>query len=402
MAIELRSKKLFLASPHSTALLFARVFYTRAMGLEKCSVHDWSTRSDTADGVVRRYSRDNGRTWSEPEPILHHWQTDAGTVRTGRYGGGPPVYVDPERDLLLRFYHHGVLPTDDPWEALTQWAVEYEVSTDGGRTPLFQEPVVQRGPEFSPEHPVEGMWTGRNGMFAVDMPIRSREGKILQSVNITPLSPDGKLHNPGGGADYGYQAVLIGTWGTDNHVEWDLSQFVIPDPNRTTRGFWEGSLAQVPDGRILLVMRGSNDARPELPGYKWFTVSSDGGYTWTDAKPWRYADGETLHSPSSMLHLLQHSNGNTYWIGNISPANPKGNSPRHPLLVGELDEDSLMLRRETLCVVDDRGPEDDERLQLSNFLGYEDRETAEIVINCSPFFGQGRWHGDSYEYRLVV
>ena len=44
----------------------------------------------------------------------------------------------------------------------------------------------------------------------------------------------------------------------------------------------EPTLAQLDSGRILLVMRGSNDKRPELPSYRWHSFSTDGGRHWTD------------------------------------------------------------------------------------------------------------------------
>jgi hypothetical protein len=52
--------------------------------------------------------------------------------------------------------------------------------------------------------------------------------------------------------------VLIGTWTDGDRLQWTMSQRVQADPKRTTRGLIEPTLAELPDGHILMVMRGSN------------------------------------------------------------------------------------------------------------------------------------------------
>jgi hypothetical protein len=399
----LQHKKCFLSSPDPQTTVWANVFYTRSSGLEQCCIYYYERRDDIYDAIYRQYSMDNGRTWSSPEELQHHWQTERGTFRTWRNGGGF-VLVHPERDRLLRIYLYGTLPNDHALDGMIHWAAEYALSTDGGRTNLTYAPIVQQGAEYTPTHPVAGVWMDRNALMPSKPPILSQHGKILQPVDITPLGPDGKYYNPGGGSTYSYSAVLVGDWPVDNQLQWALSQPVTPDPQHTTRGFCEPTLAQVPDGRILMVLRGSNDVRPELPGVKWYCIAQDGGYTWTAAQPWRYTNGERFYSPSSISRLFRHSNGKTYWLGNISPSNARGNSPRYPLVIGEVDEDSLLLRQETVLTIDDRQPEDHADVQLSNFSVYEDRVTGEIVMHCTRFLAQGQavWNGDTYEYRLTL
>ena len=99
----------------------------------------------------------------------------------------------------------------------------------------------------------------------------------------------------------------------------------------------EPTIIELDDGRILCVMRGSNDARPELPGYRWHCFSEDGGHTFGTPVPWSYDTGEAFYSPSSMSQLLRHSDGRIFWFGTICSENPKGNHPRFPLLVGRVD-----------------------------------------------------------------
>lgn len=69
-------------------------------------------------------------------------------------------------------------------------------------------------------------------------------------------------------------------------------------------------------------------------------------------------------------------------------------------MIGVVNPHSLALERESLCVVDDRGPEDHVNLTLSNFYAREDRVTGEIVIHCTRFLETGEWTSDAYEYRF--
>ena len=135
-----------------------------------------------------------------------------------------------------------------------------------------------------------------------------------------------------------------------------------------------------------MVMRGSNDAKTEFPGYKWVSRSGDGGHTWTDSEPWTCDDGEAFHSPSSCSQLIPHSGGRLFWMGNLCAQNPAGNRPRYPIVLGEVDLDTGRLIRGTITPVDDRRPGESERLTLSNFYVREDRETGDLLLHMPRFF----------------
>ena len=272
---------------------------------------------------------------------------------------------------------------------MKHWTLHYSLSDDGGRTEYHKSQVTQRGKEYSAAHPLPGVWVGKNAAMIGDTAcraIRIRTGKILVPVQITPVGLDGKYENPGGGYTYHDAAVLIGTWNPSRQLDWELSERVRANPKRSTRGMIEPTLAQFPDGRILMVMRGSNDVRPDLPGRRWYSVSSDRGEHWTAPQPWTYEDGTPFYSPSSCSQLLVHSSGRIYWIGNISPTNPRGNHPRYPLILGEVNRQTMRLKRATLCTLDDRRPGDAERMQISNFFAEEDRLTRDLRIFAAPLF----------------
>lgn len=395
--VKLKSREMFLESPRKGALVFGNSFYTRGDGCEKMRTRSILTRSDTLDCRERSFSDDNGVTWSPWESIEFLFQTDKGVRRIYAHGG----FADEEVGCLLTFANDATFVTDDPLEGMKQWTIRYQVSTDGGKTHIVDELVIQKGP-YTPEHPLEGVWVGKNSVAIGDItsrPIRTRAGKILLPVQITPTSPDGEYYNPGGGYTYHESAVLIGTWRDDLTIEWDLSQRVAIDPDQSTRGCIEPTLAEMPDGRILMVLRGSNDVKPELPGYRWYSISEDGGFHWTQPQPWTYTDGKNFFSPSSCSQLLQHSNGRYYWIGNLNAENPQGNLPRYPLVIGQVDPNTLMLVADSVFVIDDKKPEDDPSLTLSNFMAHEDRLSGEIVIHMSRFT-IADFTGDAYLYRL--
>jgi hypothetical protein len=166
-------------------------------------------------------------------------------------------------------------------------------------------------------------------------------------------------------------------------------------------------LAELADGRLLMVLRGSNDRQPALPGYRWVAFSHDRGWTWTAPVPWTYANGGGFFSPASCSQLLTHSSGRIFWLGNLTPENPRGNRPRYPFVVGEVDRSSGLLIEGSVRVVDDRRPGDSADLALSNFSAREDRVTGEIVLHLTRLFARLQderrdWTADAEIYRIAV
>ena len=291
---------------------------------------------------------------------------------------------------------------------MRQWSIFYAVSEgDPRRARPAREArqVIHRGAEFDERHPLPGVYAGKNCAVLGDnagLPIARRGGEILLPVEISPLGPDGALYNPGGGYTYHDSAVLHGRWNGDR-IEWEMSDLVRGDPRRTTRGMVEPTIAELDGGRLILVMRGSNDRKPELPGCRWAAFSTDGGWKWTPPEPWTYSSGEPFFSPSACSQLVHHSTGRLCWLGNITADNPKGNRPRYPFQVGEVDRASGRLLRSTVRVVDDLAPGENPLLTLSNFFAREDRRTGEICVHMTRLFAlRDGWEGDAMLYRIPV
>lgn len=351
------------------------------------------------------FSADNGETWVPFEPQVRG--AEALPYGYRRIAGA--AFVDPSNGALLRIFNALDTPGLDPLIGeppigLRSYYLRYRVSTDGGRSYHFDEPIVQAG--HGPRHPVEGVWVGKNAMFLGDAgscPIRTQTGNILVPVQVCTLGEDGELSSPGGGFTYTDALVLLGRWVGQTRLTWQVSQRIAADPSRSTRGMIEPTLAELPDGRILCVMRGSNggsqDSDFQIPSYRWHSLSTDGGVTWSQPQPWTWDDGTPFYSPSSMSQLLTHSSGRLLWLGNIAPANCRGNAPRYPLVIGEVDTARACLLRRTLLVIDTRDHDWVGDFELSNFHAFEDRQTGHVVVPM------GRWKGASGEtirYEPVV
>jgi hypothetical protein len=399
-------REVFLKTPKPGVTVLAASYYTRPSGVELLCRHHYMSRSDTSDRAFLRFSHDNGSEWSDSTEVVVAEQRDGGTFRRSPSCN----LVDPTTGSFIEFRIEGLFPSDQPLARLRGWSISYAVSKDGGRSWAEERPVIHKGAEFSITHPLPGVWHGKNCAYIGDsasVPIALTDGTILVPIQIVPLGADGKLYNPAGGYTYTQAAVLRGRWSVTGNLEWELSTPVDAEPELSSRGMIEPTIAPLNDGRLLMVMRGSNDRSPEVFAGRWASFSTDGGRTWSKPAYWTFTDGNRFHSPSACSQLLSHSSGRLFWLGNITPTNPVGNRPRYPFVIGEVDRGSGNLRRDTVTVVDDRGPDDGELLSLSNFYAREDRETREIVLHMSrqgtkSTAAKADFTADAYFYRIHV
>jgi hypothetical protein len=381
--IEVISREIYEKSPAVGTGVNVMTFYTRKSGGELLELRTLQQKSDLLEIARERRSLDNGRSWQDEKASSLQEKRPNGRLRRWFF----PGYVDPKTGLLLRLRIEGVLPTDHPLDGAKHYLAYYTVSQDGGRTNVVDQQVIQDGTEYSATHPIAGVWTGKNALQIgayTCLPITLDDGTILVPFQAFPLGPDGEYSNLGGGYTYTDVVVLRGRWKADKSLAWEPSQRVLGDPQKSTRGMIEPTLAQLKDGRVMMVMRGSNDRKPQLPGYKWISFSSDQGRTWSTPVPWTYDDGSNFFSPSSCSLLHRHPSGKLLWFGNLAAHNPRGNSPRHPLVVGEVDESSGLLVKNSVVPIIERGPNDTNDVQYSNFYVRQDRETGDMVLHLSP------------------
>lgn len=365
-------------APRHSVVAFESSYYVAKSGFAKMRLRYLETGDDLYDHGERAYSTDNGQTWSPHSIYTMRQERAGGTLRRLEMNG----YVDPVNGNLLHIGMEAIMPNDSPADGMTQWYMTYRTSLDHGQTTRICEQIIQKG-NYTAAHPLEPAWVGKNAVMygAEGSILHTRQGQLLIATMLTPLGPDGKYANLGGQYTWTEILFLIGRWQDDGRIEWQSGPRIAIDPSLSTRGLAEPTLAQMDDGRILMVMRGSNSGHHDLPGYKWYSVSSDGGATWTAPEPWGYADGRSFFSPASFSQLLRHSTGRHFWFGNISPSNVAGNSPRHPLVFGEVDPVTLRLKVESVTIIDTLQPDDHPSTQFSNFTAHEDRANGDILVH---------------------
>jgi hypothetical protein len=356
------------------------------------------------------FSPDNGKTWQLFTPTPDFDSKLPHGYRREKH----PLFVDHSNGQIVQIINAMDTPGVDlneiePHIALTTYYLRYRVSIDGGRTYLFDEPIVHHDKKYSPEHPLAGVWKGKNALFMGDLgslPIRTREGTLLVPAQATVLGEDEKLSNPAGGFTYTDVRVLRGKWTKDKHLEWDAADPVQVSTQESIRGMIEPTLAQMPDGRILMIMRGANggptDPKFKIPSYKWMSVSTDDGRSWSKPVPWTYTTGEHFFSPGSMSQLVPHSTGRLFWVGNICKENARGNSPRHPLVAGEVDIQSMQLICDSIITIDDKHPEDTAGVELCAHTSvFEDRVTGDLVLPMLRWTGKYK-RSEPFLYRIAV
>lgn len=406
---EFISKRRIAKRPDERTGVYCFIFETKPGLLMK--FRSYIARSDITEISYIQFSKDKGKTWTEPEVVITGRKTEAGTERY--YYRNSIVYNNKLVSMKIR----GVLPSDDPLEGLKHWSTWYLISEDGGKTTSIEEQVILEGDEYGPEHPVPGVWAGKNSLMTGDrteLPIITKyqgkdedNGIILLPVQITPIGEDGSYYNPGGGYTYHYSAVIRGIMKEDGCIRWtDMSDPVSNNPHESTRGAIEPTLIETKDGSILMVMRGSNggerDTDFKIPSYRWYSVSHDCGRSFDKPRPWTYTDGEVFFSPSSCSQLMEHSGGRYYWIGNINKENSRANMPRNPLYIVEVDRETLMLKKETACIIADVGEGQSPDTTFSNFFAREDSETGDVLVYMTAFHAdpENVFGADAYEYRI--
>ncbi|NKB68883.1 MAG: hypothetical protein GKR89_17595 [Candidatus Latescibacteria bacterium] len=396
----------FIPSPRPGVGVMGGSYYATNGADKLVSIHSYTSRSDTVDVAYVRRSDDGGVTWSPAQEWPTRFKAEGGTGRRHPRGG----YVDAATGRYIQIWTEGVLPGDDPLEGMWRWKLHYAVSQDGGRTRQVEEQIIHQGPDYNAEHHLPGITVGRNCAMVGDLgqrPLTRSDGVILMPIQSSPVGSDGHYHNPGAGYTYTDCLLLMGRWRTDGGLDWTCSQRVSGDPDRTTRGLIEPTIAELADGRLLMVMRGSNDVRPQWPGHKWMALSADGGDTWNTPTPWTYDNGEPFFSPSACSQLIPHQSGRLFWMGNLCGENPQGNRPRYPLVLGQVDRTSGLLMRQTITPVDDRRPGEGPRLTLSNFYVRQERPSGDLLVHLPRFFAADlpddspeKWTADLLLHRL--
>ena len=352
--------------------------------------YGWQDYSDAYDDYVITISRDNGRTWSEP---YLHWKSEASEQGKLRYIE-PAAFFDPDTEKLLTFTDLRMYPDD-------------KLDVDAQADLVFQsyDPCSNAwGPRELIQIPGE---TVPIVSFAV--PIKTSRGRIIVPGQTDLLDEDGNpVHYKGCWSPAGVIVNLLGDYQEDGSISWTASRPVIPDLERSSRGHYEPTLAELADGRLVMILRGDNSMFPEKHGYKWVSFSDDHGDTWSAPEPVPFTDGQMIESSSSGSLLLRcEKSGTLYWIGNLCLPGERanGNLPRSSLSILQVQEEPFAFMPETRWVIDEKNSNDSPDLLLSNFRCYQDRLTGELVLYVTRLaeLGMEQWQiGDYYRYRIEL
>ena len=416
------TKEILLQRREDSIAPLIRLYYNTSKEDTMVGVFSEISKSDTIDRCKLKLLKDG--SWEHLYDYCTKKNLPQGTMRD--YLGLQIISKDKNgEEKLVMFSIKGIIPDDDVVARLWNWTLWYSVSSDGGKTIDYEKQVIQRGEDengrkYDAMYSMRGVETGASCVMIGDQcetPIitqyqkdESRNGEILVGVQKAIIGEDGKYYNPGLSFSYLCSAVLHGKWKNDGYIDWDLSDDVNVSPEESTRGMCEPAVAEMRDGSIIMIMRGSNHNQnkkepPTMPSYRWIAVSKDGGYSWSRAVPWTYDSGKKFFSPASCSQILKHSNGKYYWIGNICDHNPNGNMPRYPLVIGEIEENSYLLKEDTVVTIATREKGQSENVTYSNFFAHEERGTQDILVYITP------WHviekapfskTDAYVYRIRI
>jgi hypothetical protein len=371
--------------------------------LERRETQAEEVASDVGANVRARWSMDNGRTWTEFVPVQPSNNVDYGGVTVWE-GEGNSVY-DAKAGVLVQSWLRQII-VDGLYHCFTY----SRYSRDLGRTwSQPQQLCYEDGAAFDPGEPKKSSFLDHNeGYLGNNLLVRA-DGTILHVLAHANAPGDpGNNQRP-----WRMGSVLFqGRWNAQREdYDWVPGARVEISPEHSARGLMEPEVAELEDGRLLVVWRGSthgwDGSVAKLPGRKFFSVSSDGGRTLTPPAVWTYDDGSDFYSPSSIHRMIRHSvTGKLYWLGNVSATPPRGNSPRYPLVIAEVDEAKVALKKGTVSVIDDRQPGQGQDIQFSNFSLLEDRETHLLELHLTTY-GQepdpADWAtADSYKYFLKL
>lgn len=384
-------RELYLPSPGKGIAQRSKIEYAFAGdSLVRRELLSQMSKSDSQTDWYERISDDNGRSWSDPTPI-------ANMVRDTPEGG---IVTFPALTM-----HHPHTKKSHHFSMIRQWPglpcytythskghahplVDHTlVTVDGGKPVTLK---YEDGDSFDPGNPFNEDFLHSNIAY--------------HGVGYAASATDGSAWFPvvcnRPGQAIGQAGVVLfrldaqpNAWLPSNRVEIDLSI--------SWRGLLEPDVAQLNDGRLIVICRGS--ATESTPGQKWLTVSEDGGKTISPMRALTFDDGGQLLSPSSIHNLFRSSrNGRLYWIANIvdSAKAAHGNGDRYPLYIAEIDEQTITVKRDSLVLVDDRDQSLSKKLQLSNWSLLEDRETGNVEIYIA-LLGEHEddfWGANLYKY----
>jgi hypothetical protein len=394
-------------------------------GLKREETRSFMQSSDWAESTQRRVSENNGRKWSDWSPVPRETQSSGQFTQSGGASQGGSGPYDPVSGQLVKPVFQRIFK-GVPQEALKAiWKGErlfwdhgyYQLSGDNGNTwSEAYQLKYEDGADFDQRNWGKEDFLWKNEMYIGNATVL-KNGSVVICATVPVPYPDPEdmkypsiFPNNYREGNVAGAMCFVGRWNREKkNYDWKKSNAIFLPRSVSSRGLVELNMAELTNGNILLIMRGSNAELDitKSPGRKWYSVSRDGGFTWDNIKDMRYDTGEQFYSPATIHQLIRSSKtGKLYWIGNINNIPSYANGPRYPLQIVEVDEKGPSFIKDTVTVIDDRDTsKDSEFLQLSNFALLEDREHGHMEIYLTRLGenggGQDIWTANSYKYTLT-
>lgn len=352
--------------------------------------HGWVDYSDAYDEYGVQISRDNGRTWTEWKTKFKSAITPEGKIRYVE----PAAYYNPDTGKLHVFMYRMLYPDDKLDVHACPWLITftYDPATD-----IWSE---EKKIDLTP---------GRSLGISFCFPVRTSKNNLLIPAGRNVLDRHGKyVHYKNNRHTVDEVVTVIGRFDKNGALNCQLGGIIYLEPGKSSRGLVECAYAELTDGRIAAVCRGDNSMFPEKPGYKWVSFSEDDGLSWSKPAPMPVNEGQPIESGSNGSAFFRSiKTGNLYWVGNLCPEGQRanGNNPRTALMIAEIQEKPFGIKRDTITVIDEKGPNDAPTLQLSNFRFYQDRANGDLVLFLTRF-GEKRpddfRQAGYYRYRVEI
>ncbi|MBR5552939.1 MAG: hypothetical protein IKV98_03720 [Clostridia bacterium] len=380
-------------------------------GLLRREYREHQSQSDTSDYTEYRDSPDNGKTWGEWVRTAPKTKEQVGEdeIAWGAYPRALNVwnpvhrhYIDVKYDMIYIGGYDAA--TECYWKYGKEGRVihTYIDVYDENRNPVcHQLAKYEDGDGFDRQNYHSSNYISTNIGIGSDIYVM-KNGDILISF-CAPVDvcckraglDVSKLCRSNSTQNNAFMACR-GSWNKEKH-EYDLtfSDPLVLDDRQSSRGINEPIMAELSSGKILLVFRMSNvlytewNSRisPYAPSYKMFSISEDGGKSFSVPMPWHFDSREVIYSSATYsLFVRSEKSGKLYWFGNITdPTKTDGNMPRYPLCMVAVDDEWGCAKKASLDVIDTRAEGESDRVQLSNFGIIQDRETGNFELYLTKY-----------------
>jgi hypothetical protein len=353
---------------------------------------DWKQRKSTNQRMI---SDDNGATW-----VPHGPEIPGGSYESKNTTLAWMHFLDSAKDRLLSLHQtSGPHPGDGQWAT----ALNYEISNNAGQTwgPLRQ--IIHPDSACNEIHWMPGI-TDNHQYIGVDQApfVHLDDGTIVLGFTVHPANPDYPREQFYVGAVF-----LRGSWNEDHtELSWEAGDIVQVPSDVSPYGACEPDLLHLGGQRLLTTLRVQGAEEPAgLFSSRHWSISEDGGKTWSEPRMLCYEDGSRVCVPASLAAFERHpETGKTYWFGNILDHPVARQLPRHPLAMAEMDTDRFCLIKDSVTVIQDLPKGAPENRGYTNFGHYVDRITGEFVLTPAemPKFSTRDFRADTVRYRINV